>query len=231
MNIFVLDDERLIVESLILMLKNICSEEDNIYGYTDYDKFLKDVKLKKCDILFMDIKLGSVNGIELVKENNDRLRGSKLIYITGYDEYVEDVFETELVYLVKKPLSEEKISKAYSKAVEKINKENKIIVVKTLKETRKIKTGDIFYIESDARLINIHLKNEVITCYAKLSDMEGILKGNFLRTHKSYLVNLEKVKSYTHNQLILDNSKVIPISRNNVSKVKNEIFDYVKESV
>ena len=100
-----------------------------------------------------------------------------------------------------------------------------------MKETRKVKINEIYYIESDARLVNIYLKNEVLVSYGKLSDMEEILKGNFLRTHKSYLVNLERVKSYKHNQVILDNGKVVPISRNSISKVKNEIFDYVKEEV
>lgn len=231
MNIFILDDEEVIVDSLGSMLKSIGSDKDNIYGYTDYRKFLEDIKTKKCDILFMDIRLDDTNGIELIKENGIYLKGTKLIYITGYDEYIEDVFETELVYLIKKPLNEEKVEKAYLKAIEKINKENKIIVVKTLKETRKVKINEIYYIESDARLVNIHLKNEVLVSYGKLSDMEEMLKGNFLRTHKSYLVNLERVKSYEHNQVILDNGKVIPISRNSISKVKNEIFDYVKEEV
>lgn len=231
MNIFVLDDEQVIVETLCNILKEICTDKDNIYGYTNYSSLLKDIKTKKCDILFMDIKLEDVNGIELIKENEDYLNGTKLIYITGYDEYVEDVFETDLVYLVKKPLNEEKIRKAYLKAIEKINNENKVIVVKTVRETRKIKINDIFYIESDVRLVNIYLKNEVLVSYAKLSDMEERLKGRFLRTHKSYLVNLDKVKSYKNNQLILENGKIIPISRNNASKVKNEIFNYVKEEV
>ena len=229
MNIFVLDDEELIVNLLFTKLNKVCGDKDNIYLYTDYDKFLKDIKTKRCDILFMDIRLNGANGIELVKENSDKLRGTKLIYITGYDEYVEDVFDTDLVYLVKKPLNEEKVCKAYLKAIDKINKDNKIIVVKTINETRKVKINDIFYIESDARLVNIHLKNEFLISYAKLSDMENLLGGDFLRVHKSYLVNLNKVKGYKHNQLILDNGKVIPISRNNVSKVKNEIFNYVKE--
>lgn len=231
MNIFILDDEEVIVDSLGSMLKSIGSDKDNIYGYTDYRKFLEDIKTKKCDILFMDIRLDDTNGIELIKENGIYLKGTKLIYITGYDEYIEDVFETELVYLIKKPLNEEKVEKAYLKAIEKINKENKVIVVKTLKETRKVKINEIYYIESDARLVNIYLRNEVLVSYGKLSDMEEMLKGNFLRTHKSYLVNLERVKSYKHNQVILDNGKVIPISRNSISKVKNEIFDYVKEEV
>lgn len=231
MNIFILDDEEVIVDSLGSMLKSIGSDKDNIYGYTDYRKFLEDIKTKKCDILFIDIRLDNTNGIELIKENGIYLKGTKLIYITGYDEYIEDVFETELVYLIKKPLNEEKVEKAYLKAIEKFNKENKVIVVKTLKETRKVKINEIYYIESDARLVNIYLKNEVLVSYGKLSDMEEILKGNFLRTHKSYLVNLERVKSYKHNQVILDNGKVVPISRNSISKVKNEIFDYVKEEV
>lgn len=231
MNIFILDDEEIIVEALSGILNNICGEKDNIYGYTDYNKFLKDIRVRKCDILFMDIRLDDMNGIELVKENSEVLKDTKLIYITGYDEYFEDVFETNLIYFVRKPLTQKKISKAYLKAIEKINSENKVIVVKTLNETRKVKISDIFFIESDARLVNIHLKNEVLISYAKLSDMEELLKGKFLRTHKSYLVNLDKVRSYKHNQLVLDNGKIIPISRNCVSRVKSDIFNYVKDEV
>ena len=85
MNIFVLDDEQVIVETLCNILKEICTDKDNIYGYTNYSSLLKDIKTKKCDILFMDINLEHVNGIELIKENEDYLNGTKLIYITGYD--------------------------------------------------------------------------------------------------------------------------------------------------
>ena len=101
MNIFILDDEEVIVNSLEKMLKNTCGEKNVIYKYIDWNVFLRDIKTKKCDILFMDIRLNDVNGIELIKENGIYLKGTKLIYITGYDEYIEDVFETELVYLIR----------------------------------------------------------------------------------------------------------------------------------
>lgn len=181
--------------------------------------------------MFIDIKLGDKNGIELIKENVEYFRNTKVIYITGYDEFVEDVFETDLIYFLKKPLTREKVMKAYLKATEKINNDNRAIVVKLLNETRKVMISDIFYIESEARIVNIYLKNEILISYAKLSDMESQLGEKFLRTHKSYLVNLDKVKSYKRNQLVLDNGKLIPISRNNVTKVKSRIFDYVKEMV
>lgn len=74
MNIFILDDEEVIVDSLGSMLKSIGSDKDNIYGYTDYRKFLEDIKTKKCDILFIDIRLDNTNGIELIKENGIYLK-------------------------------------------------------------------------------------------------------------------------------------------------------------
>lgn len=131
MNICILDDSLVIVEALLEILKKITNDRDNINicGYTEHQSFLKDFKSKKCDILFMDIKLGEINGIDFIKENVDNLKNTKLIYITGYDEYIEEVFETDFVYLIRKPLNEEKVYKAYMKAIKKIENDNKIIVV------------------------------------------------------------------------------------------------------
>lgn len=226
MNIIVLDDEQKIVNYVGAILKK--HSNDNIYLHTSYIDLQKSSYFKKIDILFIDIRLDNINGIDFVKQNEEILSNTKIIYITAYDDYIEDAFETEPIYFLKKPLTEEKILKAYSKALKKINSENRNIIISTQKGKRKININDIYHIESDARIINIYLKNEKINSYKKISDIEIELGNNFLRTHKSYLVNINKIKSYALTKITLESDEIIPISRLYQKKCKDIIMKYLK---
>lgn len=230
MNIFICDDEIEVLNFISNILKNNLSSECNIYAYSDYKKLVSDIRNKKVDILIMDIVFDDTSGIDIVKENSKYLEDTQLIYVTGYDDYIEDVFETDLMYLLKKPITEEKIMKAISKAFEIISESLKYIVVKCGKDNRKININEINYVESEGRLIKFNLDREVITTYGKISDVEGELDTSFLRTHKSYLVNMKKIKNYALNKVVLENNRVLPISRTYAKKSKETIFDFLKMS-
>jgi len=228
MNIVILDDEKDIVEYVKETLKKEQDYNDKIYLHTSHTTLEKSSYLKNIDILFIDIKLDNINGINFVKEHKKQLSNTKIIYITAYDEYIEESFETEPIYFLRKPLTEEKILKAYSKALKKINLQKQSIIISTQKGKRKINLSDIYYIESDARLINITLKNEVITAYKKISEIEEELGNKFLRTHKSYIVNIDKIKNFALTKITLENDKIIPISRHYQKKCKDTIMEYIK---
>lgn len=230
MNIFICDDEVNILEQISGILKKRLNNNYNIYTYPDYKKLMNDIKTKKVDILIMDIVFDDVSGIDIVKENSKYLKNTQLIYVTGYDDYVEEVFETDLMYLLKKPITQEKIMKAINKAFELINESLKYIIVKCGKDNRKIYINDINYVESEGRLIKFNLDREVITTYGKISDIEGELDTSFVRTHKSYLVNMKKIKNYALNKVVLENNKILPISRTYAKKCKETVFDFLKMS-
>lgn len=228
MNIFICDDDINVLNSITNILKNNLSSECNIYTYSDYKKLVYDISNKKVDILIMDIVFDGITGIDIVKKYSDYLKNTQLIYVTGYDDYIEDVFETNLIYLLKKPINEEKITKAINKAFENINESLKYIVIKCGKDNRKVYINDINYVESEGRLIKFNLDREVITTYGKISDVDGELDNSFVRIHKSYLVNMKKIKNYALNKVVLENNKVLPISRTYAKKCKETIFDFLK---
>lgn len=228
MNIFICDDDINVLNSITNILKNNLSSECNIYTYSDYKKLVNDISNKKVDILIMDIVFDGITGIDIVKKYSDYLKNTQLIYVTGYDDYIEDVFETDLIYLLKKPVNEEKLMKAINKAFDNINESLKFILVKCGKENRKICVNDINYVESEGRLIKFNLDREVITVYGKISDVDGELDTSFVRIHKSYLVNMKKIKNYALNKVVLENNKVLPISRTYAKKCKETIFDFLK---
>lgn len=228
MNIAILDDEQKIVSYIEEILKG--NSEDKIFSYTNVNDFILLLKDTLVDILFLDIKLKEINGIEFVKQHQKALKSTKIIYITGYDEYIEETFETNPTYFLRKPLSKEKIEKAYKKAIKLKKEENLNVMILMNQEWKKIKVNDIYFIESEARIIHIHFQNEIISCYKKLSEFEKELPSYFLRIHKSYLVNMKKIESYKTSAVILDNKEELLISRSYMKICKQKIMKYLEEN-
>lgn len=227
MNVVVLDDKIEIVNFVGEILNDIGVEKEKIFMFTDVNELEKKSVFRNIDILFIDIKLDKINGIDYVKKNKKIFKNTKIIYITAFDDYIEDTFETDFVYFLKKPLTSEKIKKAYEKSLSIINEENKYLVVINQKGMRKIYINDIYYIESEGRLINFHLKKDYISTYKKLSEVEEELGNFFIKCHKSYLVNIKKIENYSLARVTLDNGITIPISRSNQKKCKQIVFKYL----
>ena len=130
--------------------------------------------------------------------------------------------------MLKKPITKDKLLKVFNKIFDKQN--DKYLLLKTGKEICKIPIKDIVYIESFGRIVEIHLINNVKKpFYNKISNIIDLLPNNFIRTHKSYIVNLNKVKKYNKKEITMDNNTIIPISRLKYSEINNKITNYIKE--
>lgn len=230
MNIFICDDDINVLNSISTILKDNLSNESNVYTYSDYKKLVNDLHNKKIDILIMDIVLDDELGVNIVKDNARYLKDTQVIYITGYDDYIEDCFETNLIYILRKPINSKRLLQAVNKACNNLRDVNKSIIVKIGKDNKKINIKDINYIESEGRLIKFNLDREVIAVYGKISDVEEELGLLFVRVHKSYLVNMDRIVNYTIDKVELNNGKVLPISRTYTKSCKDIIFNYLKDS-
>jgi DNA-binding LytR/AlgR family response regulator len=94
--------------------------------------------------------------------------------------------------------------------------------VKTASNVHNVPLSDILYFESDKRVLNVYTKNEVISFYEKLDNVEAELKEkDFIRTHQSYLVNAQKIKSVSKDAVLLANGVSLPVSKSRASKVKD----------
>lgn len=227
MKICICDDEFNILNDIRSILTAL-DPHAIIKTYDEPQELQKILREDDIDVLFMDIKLKDTNGIDFIKQNEEYLKNTKLIYITGFTDYIEDVFETNPIYFLQKPLSEEKIKKAFLKAKEQIYQEHLFITIKSGTEKIKIKIKDIYYIESCARTVNIYLENNLYTTYEKLSMFEDALTSNFLRIHKSFLVNMDKIIKYKNNNIVLENNKVLNISRSYSKNCRDAILKYLE---
>lgn len=229
MNILICDDNKEVLEYISDVIVSH-STNCRVIKCIDYDSALKYINNEKIDVLIMDIVLDKNTGIDLVKDNVDKLSNTQVIYITGYDDYIEECFETNLIYILRKPINEDKLLLALNKALNNLSKENKSIVLKVGKENKRVNIKDINYVESEGRKIKFNLGDEVITVYGKISDIEDDLGKLFVRVHKSYLVNMDRIVNYTINKVELNNGKVLPISRSYIKSCREIIYNYLRDS-
>lgn len=220
-------------------LKYFISTHENINLEKEFDnpidalKYLQD---NKVDGIFLDINMPELDGMSLGKILSKLNPDMKIVFITAYRDYAADAFEIRAFDYLLKPYSEKRIhevldSLAKSKEVQAENpvetaKINKVTVLSGDKMVV-ISLDDICYIEVVDKECMIHTKDKVYSSKFKISKWEEILpKHKFYRTHRSYIINLDKITEVepwfngTYILKVKDLKFKVPVSRNNVKEFK-----------
>lgn len=232
MDIAICDDDKNILQYLKKKIEIILEDNCQITTFeSGYDLIeYIDSDISNPDIIFMDIDLKEHLGIDVAKKIQQKFNNIKIIFITGYVSYVEDIFEVETLYYPAKPINEEKLKKALNKAMEviKVNKEE-ILNIKT--EVVSINLNDVNYIESHLRTVIMHCGKIKKTIYKKLNEIENILPEKFIRCHQSYIVNMEKVNILTTNKFILKSGDKVPVSQSKYKDTKEKFLNYLENNI
>ena len=203
------------------------SMHDNTFSLLTY---VEDTMKGNIDILVIDIDLGAENGIEIAERLKIIYPHIKVIFVSGFVDYAQDIFDVEPVYFILKPISKERVIAAISKAQDIIEEENKqIISVINKSGIVNVKINDIKYVESNKRIIVIHESNIVRETQMKLDEMEQKLPDHFLRCHQSYLVNMDRIKSFKMEGILLRSGEQVPVSRPKYNESKRLFLEYLGE--
>ncbi|SRR3712207_1948330 len=179
------------------------------------------------DILFLDIDMPELNGLSLGKIIRSLNPSMKIIFVTAYREYAVDAFEIQAFDYLLKPYSENRIEKLLSRlSGEKKQVSNKISI-SVGEKIIVLDLEDIVVVEADKKETRVYTSKECYLTKMKISDWEEQLpKTQFYRCHRSYLINLGKVREiepWFNNACMIhmENCPVkIPVSRNNMKEFK-----------
>lgn len=213
LNIAICDDEKAFSYKLENILNEIVEEEKihvDIVVYQSGSELVGEIQKNEIryDIIFLDIEMEGMNGLETAKELRKLDEIAMLIYISSHKSYAIEAFEVQPFQFLVKPIDKELIYKYFMKAYEKIMAANFYFHYKYKKDYYKVIVSDILYFESEKRIVWIHLKEgKVKKVYYKLNDIEKHMKNGkveFLRVHKSFLVNSQYIikKAYDHVELV-----------------------------
>lgn len=224
------DDDPALCQSLS---EKIAALYDNIAISTylnpaDLERRIQSKETEEPQILIMDIKFDGEDGISAVKRMQKKYHLMKVIYLTGYIDYARDIFETELIYFLTKPVETEKLQEAIRRAINRIDRERgDEIVVENNHRIHRIMLSTILYAESERRNLYIHTMDGDISCLMKIGDFQKNLGDAFLRCHQSYLVNMEHISRMDKNMITMDNGAEIPVSRRYAEDIRQQFMNYM----
>lgn len=174
------------------------------------------------NLLFLDIEMPVLKGTEFFK---NLLQKPKVIFTTAYRDYALDGFELNAIDYLLKPITFARFFKAIEKFKEQqiavtseaitipMNIEDDFIFVSKNRKKVKVNFDDILYIESLKDYIKIHIDTETHTIKFSISAFEKELDNRFIRVHRSYIVNRNKLTAYTKNDIEIGDIE-IPIGEN-----------------
>lgn len=167
--------------------------------FSDGDTLVKSILSgERYNLIFLDIEMKQVDGISAARCIREIDRSVLLIYISGYDQYLKELFEVEPVRFLSKPVNDNKFCRYFREACQRIGETEVFYQFTFNKEIKKVPLKDIVYFESRNRMVYIYFRdNSFEHFYGKLNDVEKELTNSrqyFLRTHQSFLVNYDYIK-------------------------------------
>lgn len=182
------------------------------------------------DMMVMDIDLEneSYNGISLSKRINEQNSLCQIIYLTDYLEFAPDVYETEHCYFVLKKNMDVMLFPAFEKAKKLLDQMGREQVLELTSDGVKqyVKVSEIHYIEKEERRLHICTENGELFSYDSLRKVAAKSKGQLVRCHGSYLVNLRYIERYEKDAFLLAGGVRVPIGRSYQTQTKKSYMDY-----
>lgn len=187
-----------------------------IASFTNAFEAITYLQQNKVDLIFLDIKMPDINGIDFLKALS---KPPMVIFTTAYSEHAVQSFELDAVDYLLKPFSLSRFLKACNKAKELFdlrnqNQENKAdyIFIKDGYEQVKVLYSDILYIEASGNYTQIHLTNgKLLSSRITINELADLLSHKqFVRTHRAFIIAKNKISKYDRSQVWIG-EQIIPI--------------------
>ncbi len=226
LKIAVCDDEKNIcdyIEKRITDYLARADEDAEISAFYDSAPLLEACKKSNdFDIIFLDIKMKTINGVDCAKLLRENDVNSLIVFVTSSAEYVFSGYEVKAFRYILKTDLVNAFDRIFGECLTELKKNiDKVFPLKTTSVVKNIPLNDILYFESNKRVLIVHTKGEDLSFYGKLDDIEDSLKNdNFIRIHQSFLVNALKIKSVSKTEVALKNGDILPVSKSRATAVK-----------
>lgn len=221
-----------------IALKNMCNEyyqdKKTMIELFDSGEILLCNK-QKFDLIFLDIQMSDLNGIEVAHKLRETDMDTIIIIISGYSKYKSVAYNVHPFDYIDKPINRKKIYKILGEIERYLEKrkEKLYITFETVNGIIHVDKDDILYLEYDNRKIVIHLQYAKYFMYGKISDYaKELYKFDFICPHRAYLVNMENIQMLDGYDIIISGvGKKIPISKLKKKEVYQSFYKYLSQEI
>lgn len=221
MNVMIIDDEPMPAKQLASLIKRNFPEITNSELFLSASEAMKRLKEQIFDIVFLDIEMPEMDGFEFLKRTV-LPEETSIIFTTAYQEYAIDAFDADATHYLVKPISEPTLSNALEKVRTRVKKKStkapkqKRFSIFNDNEHHIIREEEVIRLEADGSYTKIILDNRTILSSKNLGlNAEKLSPELFFRSHKSHLVNLNRVTRLSKGKsgyVVLSNEDVVPLA-------------------
>lgn len=239
-NIAICDDDRPLTKNVERLLREIASEQGidiSCEKFHDGSDLIGAVTEQRMyfDLVYLDIKMEDMDGIHTALTLREAELPTLIIYMSGYEEYLKDLFYTEPFRFLSKPIEKGTFQQIFLDAYRRIQKRVGYFTFFYKKYRYRIPFDKITCFESKSRVITIHLweRNTEVNnsiqdrFYGKMNEIEkqvAAQNGRFLRVHQSFLVNFDYIKALSASEVVLLDGRKFQISEDRSKEIRTRFY-------
>lgn len=179
--------------------------------YADGKQFLEHLETSMPEIIFLDIDMPGISGIDLVDEMIKQDMQTNVIFVTNRDDLVFQAIHYQPFRFIRKEKLDDELEEAVFHLLDKLEREDRVFQAQTKNGIRLFRLKDIMYLESCKHYLNVHFCSECCEIRGKISNLEKWMAGyDFIKIHRSYLVNMRFIKAVRSKEVELDNGELLP---------------------
>ncbi|WP_455684019.1 LytR/AlgR family response regulator transcription factor [Thomasclavelia sp.] len=234
MKIAIIEDLEIDQEILITKINtyfNNSKIDYQLYRYKNAETFLADFKPAYFEIIFMDIYMDDINGMEAAKRVYELDKKCKIIFLTTSKEFAIESYSVHATYYLVKPINDDDFIQAMEFCQLQPKYDVPFLKVTTARIETRLNTNDILYIDIANRVTRIHLINETIKVSGSFKEItEPLLKDSrFINCIRGIVINMEHIIKQIDSFFILDNNEKIPINIRNKKSIEKTYRNYIFE--
>ncbi len=235
MKIAVCDDDKATREHIISLIKEQIQDAE-IVTFGSGEEMLK--AQEDFDISFLDVEMKELSGMDVAKQirQEQEEKGSArsiIIFVTGYEKYMNDAFDVLAFHYLLKPINEEKFRTVFERALKELSaieeRTKRYILVRNSGTQQRVYIKDIYYIESANKKVIIHTKAGVLESYGTMEELRQMTGSGFYRCHRCYLVNMEKIVSYNADTIQVANGDKLILAQKKYNDFIKQYMKYAKD--
>lgn len=225
--IAVCDDDRGFVKTMRRMLCAYAQAFQYVFeieGFCSAEALL--ASPRRFDLVFLDYRLGNMNGFDAACTLRQRRAGCAIIFVTAHTHFMQDAFTVNAFRFLLKPLSEETLFDALDAYFDTFGNDYALLL-RCEKETIELNTADILYLEADNKHCVIHWRDRAIHCTKTMAVVSQLLpRDHFCRIHRAYTVNLDYMQYFGMEYALLKNGERLPIGCRYQDSARQTLSDY-----
>lgn len=234
--IAICDDEKIFRNSIKNMVesylntKNILSKID---VYSSGENFLKENSIEKYDIIFLDINMKEINGIEIAKKMRQVCKRAFLVFVTAFIDYSLEGYKVDAIrYIIKDNESlKDALYESMDAIFDEMSRRDLKLRFEFIEGIKVVSVDKIIYVESNLHKLMFYIKEgerkRIFTLYSTLNKIEeNFSKKQFIRIHQSYLVNVRYIANIKNYKAILLDGTEFSIPKSRYKDVKDIFISY-----